>query len=104
MALFGNPVIVGFGYPINQIMRSQQAQVSGDPRRVLAALVWVVLGLRIQVLAQFMIADSLDQKFTAQEVSENATIFRTDGTQGPKLSALALESDTNLIQQLMRRG
>jgi len=70
-------------------MRSQQSQVSGDPRRVLAALVWVVVGLRIQALAQVVVADSLDQELTAQEVTENATIFRTDGTQGPKLSAPA---------------
>src|SRR3979411_2617005 len=104
MALFGNPVIVGFGYPINQIMRAEHAQASGDPRRVLAALVWVIVRLRIQALAQVLVADSLDQEFTAQEVTENATIFRADGTQGAKLSALALAPGTYLIQQLMRRS
>ena len=31
------------------------------------------------MLAQVVVADSLDQEFTAQEVIENATIFRADG-------------------------
>jgi len=104
MALFGNPVIVGFGYPIDQIMRSQQPQVSGDPRRVLATLVWVVVGLWIQVLAQVVVADSLDQEFTSQDLTEDATIFRANGSQRPKLSTLALDPFTYLIQQLVRRS
>src|SRR6478672_6255468 len=88
MALFSNAVVIGFGYAINKIMRSQQAQISGDASRILAPLVWIVVRLRVQALGQVLVAYSLDQEFAGQTVAEHATILRTNRPQGTKLSSL----------------
>src|SRR5918992_6182785 len=85
-------------------MRFQQFQVSSDPCRVLSALMWVAVRLRIEALAQVSVTDTLDQEFAAHHGTEDATVFWAYRTQSPKLSALAFDSVTYFIQQLMRRG